>query len=104
MDAFQIIANVFKKDCMKRLKMLEEANFILNSSETINKALGLIFMHSSLYPESIDQLRSMQSEIQQLHNCIDATEVIFSSHGTATIPADLILHRKTCSMQERSLW
>jgi hypothetical protein len=73
----EILADVFKKDCMKRLKLLEEVNFIFNSSETINKALDLVFRHSSLYPDSIDQIRGIQAEIQQLENCINATEVSF---------------------------
>ena len=73
MDA---LSQVFKKDCTRRLKILEEVNFIFSSSETIEMALGLVFMHTAaLYPDSIDQIRSMQSEIQQLENCINGTEV-----------------------------
>jgi hypothetical protein len=74
----EIIADVFKKYCMKRLKLLEEVNFIFNSSETINQALGLIFMHSSLYPDSNDQIIAIQVEIHQLESCINATEVGYS--------------------------
>ena len=87
MDGFQIIAEVFKKDCMLRLKMLEEVSFILDSSDTIGNALGMIFMHSTLYPDDIEQIKAIKAEILQLHNCIDATEVggMFSDIGlTAT--------------------
>ena len=74
----EIIADVFKKYCMKRLKLLEEVNFIFNSSETINQALDSIFMHSSLYPDSNDQIIAIQVEIHQLESCINATEVGYS--------------------------
>jgi hypothetical protein len=75
MDCFQIIAEAFKKDCMLRLKRLEEVSFILDSSDTIGNALGMILMHSTQYPEDIEQLGAIKAEILQLHNCINATEV-----------------------------
>jgi hypothetical protein len=94
------IAEAFKKDCMRRLRTLEEVDFILESSDTIGSALGMIFMHCSLYPDNIEQIRAIKAEIIQLQNCIDATEV-----GACMLEYDYINlqqpHRKTWRTQRR---
>jgi hypothetical protein len=75
MDPFNGIAEVFKADCIKRLKLLEEVQYIFENSETTNLALRLLFKHSNFYTEDIAEINSIPVNIERLKNCIDGTEV-----------------------------
>jgi hypothetical protein len=75
MDAFNHIALVFEKDCIKRLKALENAQFIMEFSDSVASALRLIFIQSEIYADDYEHLRAILPEIARLRNCIDSRHV-----------------------------
>jgi hypothetical protein len=74
-DTIARIARIFKQDCAKRLRILEDVQFVFESSETINLALRLLFIHSSMYPSEFSQIMAIPTEISLLRTCIDTMEV-----------------------------
>ena len=74
-DAIAHIAQIFKQDCAKRLRILEDVQFVFESSETINLALRLLFLHSSMYPIEFSDIMAIPMEISLLRTCIDTMEV-----------------------------
>ena len=102
MDAFRRIANVFKEDCEMRLKALESASLILETSDSVATALRLMFVTSTIYPGDYEQILSIPSDMERLRNCIDSTEVktfflsiLISVHPlTTTPPQETIEHAR----------
>jgi hypothetical protein len=74
-DGIAHIARIFKQDCAKRLRILEDVQFVFESSDTIDLALRLLFLHSSMYPDQYSQITAIPTEINRLRACIDTMEV-----------------------------
>ena len=75
MDSFDHIALIFKKDCVIRLKALENAQMIMEFSDSVATALRLIFIQSEIYADDYEQLKAILPEIERLRNCLDTQEV-----------------------------
>jgi hypothetical protein len=74
-DGIAHIAHIFKQDCAKRLRILEEVQFVFESSDTIDLALRLLFIHSTMYPDEYSQITAIPAEINKLRACIETMEV-----------------------------
>jgi len=79
MDAFQRIAQVFKEDCIAKLKALEDIKMVVVSCETVGIAMRKLLIDPEVYPDGYSYIQTIQSEIDRYRRCIDSTEVKIQS-------------------------
>ncbi len=97
MDAIQQIAEVFEKDCVRRLQSLERAQAIIEYSENSEIALRLIFIQAEIYADDIEHLKAVLPEIERLRSCIQSTGVMIQIFWTCFMIITNTSYRKQSS-------
>jgi hypothetical protein len=78
MDGFQRIAQVFKEDCVVKMKSLNDIRLVVKSSDTIGTALRILLIDPVINPGVYIRIQTLSNEIRRLEKCIDSIEVMIT--------------------------